>query len=153
MTGSGVSPDWSAFGALVAVFAVVLPVGVAPLLVSERVRALLRWPTGRVVANYLLLWIFVIPLHFLGFGAVAAVDERVAAVLGTGDLLLDGLWTANFVVPAVLIVVAVAVLRRRDAMPPESYDVLPFVIVWYGGVAFAATVLYALLVEVGALPS
>ena len=94
-----------------------------------------------------------IPLHFLGFGAVAAVDERVAAFLGTGDLLLYGLWAANVVVPAVLVVVGVAVLRHRDAMPAESYDVVPFVVVWYGGVAFVATVLYAILATVGTLPA
>ncbi|QLH80343.1 hypothetical protein [Halosimplex pelagicum] len=145
------NPVWSDFGVLVAVYAVVLPLGTAPLLASERVRALLCWPTERRVVNYLLLWVVVVPLQMLGYAAAVLVEDRVAASLGLGDPGLYGFAVVNYLVPAVCLGAAVLALRRRDAMPTESYGVVPLVVLWYGAVALAAMVTYALLMAIGAL--
>ncbi|WP_459192952.1 hypothetical protein [Halosimplex sp. J119] len=145
------SPDWSSFGAMVVVYVVVLPVGTAPLLLSERVRALLCWPTERWSLNYVLLWIVLIPLQFLGYAAAVTFEDRVGAVVGVSDPGLYGIGVANYLVPGICLAAAVVVLRRRDAMPADSYGVLPLVVAWYGGVALVAMVTYALLAALGAL--
>jgi len=146
-----VSDHWSTLAGLLAVYAVVLPVGTAPLLVSERVRALLCWPSDRWWANYLLVWTVLIPLQMVGYGVAVLFEDRVAALLGRGDPGLYGLAAANFGVPTICVLVGVLLLRRGDRMPESAYDVLPLVVTWYAAVALAAMVVYGILAAVGAV--
>jgi hypothetical protein len=131
---------------LVPILWVVVLVGWAPLLLSERLRDLCsRWPTGRVVLNYPFLVAVVVCTHTAGFLAVgvwlpAGSPTLPAWAFGSTLLVAVGGWLA----------VAVVLPAVRDVrLPDGSRLLLAGGAAWYGvlvAVAFAvlALALFAL---------
>ncbi len=131
---------------LLPVLWVVVTVGWAPLLLSERLRDLCsRWPTGRVALNYPLFVTVVVGTHVATF---LAVGVRFPA----GSPLLPAWAFGSTLLVAVLgwLVVAVVLPATRDTRLPDGGRLLlAGGAAWYGvlvSVVFAvlALVLFAL---------
>lgn len=131
---------------LVPILWIVVTVGWAPMLLSERLRSLCRrWPTGRIVLNYPLFVTVVVSTHvvvFLAVGIQFPAGSPLLPAWAFGSTLL--------VVVIGWLVVAVGLPATRDmALPEKGRLLLAVGAVWYGvlvSVVFAvlALVLFAL---------
>lgn len=125
---------------------IVVTVGWAPMLLSERLRDLCRpWPTGRVILNYPLFVTIVIVVHVVMFLAVG-----IQLPAGSPLLLAWAFGSTLLVMVIGWLILAVVLPATRDMqLPDHGRLLLAGGAVWYGvlvSIVFAvlALVLFAL---------
>lgn len=136
-----------AFAALLA--AVVLPAW-APFLLADRVRTLFgSWPTGSLVANYLLVGAGVVVAQLLAYALVVAALGGVSSSDGP-ERFFGALFLAHLLVPAAGWLVAGVALPRRGSWDPTGGGVDGRLVLALGGLwyAFVTSVVVAALVFV-----
>lgn len=121
---------------------VVVAVGWAPMLLSERLRELCgRWPTGRVLLNYPLFVTVIVATHVLIFLTIgiqfpAGSPLLPAWAFGSSLLMVAVSWLSIAVVlPA----------THNVSLPPDGRLLLAAGAVWYGVVVSIVFVVLALL--------
>lgn len=131
---------------LVPILWIVVSVGWAPMLLSERLRSFFtRWPTGRVVLNYPLFVTVIVVTHIVIFLIVG-----IQFPAGSPLLLVWAFGSTLLVAIVSWVIVAVVLPTTHDiSLPPNSRLLLAIGAVWYGvlvSVVFAvlAVVLFAL---------
>lgn len=127
---------------LVPILWVVVTVGWAPMLLSERLRELSgRWPTRQVILNYPLFVTFVVATH-------VAIFLTVGIQLPAGSPLLPA-WAFGSIVLVVVVswlILAVVLPATSDMSLPSNGRVLLAVgAIWYGVLVSIVFAVLALL--------
>lgn len=127
---------------LVPILWAVVAVGWTPMLLSERLRSLCdRWPTGRVVLNYLLFVTIVVVTHVVIFLAVG-----IQFPAGSPLLLAWAFGSTLFVAVVSWLIVAVVLPVTHDiSLPPNGRLLLAAGAVWYGVLVSVVFAVLALL--------